>query len=59
MYLLGSLESLNYDSIDGPLCLGRTLQAQGSRKPSHPIRLGQYKANGMRGLPAAFLLGDL
>ena len=39
----GSLEGLNYDSIGGPLWLGRTLQAQGSRKPSHPIRLGQYK----------------
>ena len=41
--LLGSLEGLNYDSIEGPLCLGRTLQAQDSRKPSHPIRLGQYR----------------
>ena len=43
MYLLGSLEGMNYDSIDGPLCIGRTLQEQGSRKHSHPIRLGQYK----------------
>ena len=42
-YLLGTLEGLNYDSIDGLLCLGRNLQAQGSRKPSHRIRLGQYK----------------
>ena len=42
-YLLDSHEVLNYDSMDKLLCLGRTLQAQGSRKPSHPIRLGQYK----------------
>ena len=36
-------EGLEHDSIDRPLCLGRTLQTQESRKPSHPIRLGQYK----------------
>ena len=34
--------------LTDPLGLGRTLQAQGSRKPSHPIRLGHYK--GVQGL---------
>ena len=53
-YHLGSLEGLNYDSIEGPLCLGRTLQAQGRRKPSHPIRLGQYK--GVRVLARSVVL---
>ena len=32
-----------HDSIDGPLGQGRNLQAQGSTKSSHSIRIGHYK----------------
>ena len=55
-YLLGSLEGLNYESIDGPLCLGRTLEAQDNRKPSLPIRLGEY--NGVRVLARSVVMNQ-
>ena len=47
-------EGLEHMTRLNPLCLGRTLQAQGSRKPSHPIRRGQYK--GVRVLARSVVL---